>query len=119
LDLYGSRYINKGANLDGTNFKNARMIGANFSGADLRNANFENADLKHAKFTDAIINDNNFSGANLEKAKFCNTKRYGTSFIFFDYQKVDDTGCSISMSAPEKKYKSNFLDWVKKRGNFE
>ena len=94
------------------------MIGANFSGVDLSKANFQNADLRNADFTDAIINDDKFSGANLKGAIFCNTKRFGKSFMLFDYQEVDDTGCQTFKNDKEEKYKSNFLDWVKKHGKF-
>jgi len=118
LDLFGNGYISQGANLDEANFKNTRLIGANFSGVDLSNANFQNADLRKADFTDAIINDDNFSGANLKEAIFCNTTRLGTSFIFSDYQKVDDTGCQTFTNETKEKYESNFLGWVKEYGKF-
>ena len=118
MDLFGNGYINQGANLDKANFKNTRLIGANFSGVDLSNANFQNADLRKADFTDAIINDDNFSGANLKEAIFCNTTRFGKSFMLFYYQEVDDTGCQTFKNETKEKYESNFLGWVKEYGKF-
>jgi hypothetical protein len=61
----GFRAVNfQGANLEGANFKNAKLRGAIFSGTNLRNVNFEGADLE-----DAIFSGDGRDSLNLSEAQ--------------------------------------------------
>ena len=69
-----------GKNLQGSNFKDAKLENVNFSGANLEAAVFENANLKGANLSEAKLDGVNFAKANLRSARLLRTSIIWANF---------------------------------------
>lgn len=74
------RFVCRGAQLQGHDFRGYGFVRADFSGADLTGARFDNAELWHADFSEASMSGASFEGADLWRAVFTGADARNSNF---------------------------------------
>jgi uncharacterized protein YjbI with pentapeptide repeats len=87
-----------GKNLQGMNFKDAKLENVNFSGANLEAAVFENANLKGADLSDAKLDGVNFARANLRGTRLLRTSIVWANFKGAQLNLADLEGADVNRS---------------------
>lgn len=105
-NVYITRNIFDGANLENVNFKKskinqssfieANLTKANFNGTRLAESNLRNANLSKSSFVDADLWGTNFMGANLSGAKLTNASLIKANFSKVDLTNTDLTGANLT-----------------------
>ncbi len=87
-----------GKNLQGANFKDAKLENVNFSGANLEAVVFENANLKGADLSDAKLDGVNFAKANLRGTRLLRTSIVWANFKGAQLNLADLEGADVNRS---------------------